>query len=139
MQETPAGFHEQYDALVEELLAMGPFRRGTITERYRKCGNPTCACAGQGHRGHGPQTILTYKEQGVTRTVNLPTGAAVARVRAQIEEHEHFQDWAKRWRILQEEISEVHMTQAQTPATDDALKKKLRRASRTKSRGKSKR
>jgi hypothetical protein len=146
MRDVPAGLHEQYEALVEELLEMGAFRRGTVTERYRKCGRPRCACARKAHPGHGPQTMLTYKERGMTRTVNLPSAAAVEMVRGQVEEHEHFLDWTKRWRTLQETISGERLKETvtsskdhPTESSDDARKKKLRRASRRKSRGKSKR
>jgi hypothetical protein len=146
MREVPAGLRERHDALIEELRTMGPFRRGTLTERYRKCGHLACACARKGHPGHGPQTILTYKEHGTTRTINLPSVAAVELARGQIEEHEHFVDWAQRWRTLHEAISEERLKQTLAPlkdgsteSSDDARKKKLRRVSRPKSRGKSKR
>jgi hypothetical protein len=145
MMQLPPEFEGPYQALSEELFNMGAFRRGSITERYRKCVNPACACARKGHSGHGPQTILTFKEQGTTRTVNLPSPAAVELVRGQIAEHEHFLDWAKRWRALQEAVSvkRLRETLASPPDTppesEDARKKKLPRASKPKLRGKSKR
>ena len=119
MMELPPEFDEPYQALVEELLTMGAFRRGSITERYRKCGSPACACANEGHPGHGPQTILTFKEQGVTRTVNLPSPAAVGLARLQIKEHEHFLDWTKRWRPLQEAVSGARLRETLTPSKEN--------------------
>ena len=145
MRPVPERLRERYDALVEELLEMGEFRRGTIVERHRRCGKSGCACADNKHPGHGPQRILTYKEEGVTRTVNLPSAAAMEVARGQVQEHEHFLDWSKRWRRVQEEICDQRMQESlvpakegdATPLQDGARKKKLRRASRPKSRGKS--
>jgi hypothetical protein len=37
-----------------QLAGVGDFRRGSVSENYRKCGKPNCACATSGHRGHGP-------------------------------------------------------------------------------------
>lgn len=31
-------------ALLEQLAATGDMRRGSITETYRRCGQPDCAC-----------------------------------------------------------------------------------------------
>ena len=146
MPQVPTEWQDRQEALIEELLGLGPFRRGTLTERWRRCGHPTCACARPEHPGHGPQTILTYKEDGVTRTVNLPTAAAVAVVRGQLETHEQFLGWAKRWRTVQEAIAADRLRQAlaasetrPTATADEARKKKLRRGLKRKSRGKSKR
>lgn len=145
MREVPEKFRERYEALVGELLEMGEFRRGTIVERHRRCGKSGCACADKKHPGHGPQRILTYKEQGVTRTVNLPSAAAVEMVRGHVQEHEHFLDWSRRWRMVQEEICDQRMEEClvsakegdATSVQDGARKKKSRRASRPKSPGKS--
>ena len=92
--------------LIEELKTMGEFRRGSINVQYRRCGKPRCVCTKKGHRGHGPQTTLTYKDRGTTRTRNLPSAAAVGLVRQQIERHDRFVQWSKRWRDLSEEISD---------------------------------
>src|SRR5450759_4607075 len=43
--------------LYGQLGATGDFRRGTVSENYRRCGKPNCACARPEHPGHraGPQ------------------------------------------------------------------------------------
>ena len=145
MRTVPKGLRERYDALVGELLEMGEFRRGTIIERHRRCGKARCACADKNHPGHGPQRILTYKEEGITRTVNLPSTAAMEVARGHVQEHRHFLDWCKRWQRVQEEICDQRMQESvdpakqedETPLQDGALKKKRRSASKPKSRGKS--
>lgn len=140
MKAVPDELREAYEALVAELLDMGEFRRGSIIARERTCGKPTCACADPKHRGH-PQQILTCKEKGVTRTVNLPSAATVDLARGHVREHAHFLDWSQRWQALHEKICDVRMQQVLTPATDEAApsspsgarKKKSRSTSRPKS------
>src|SRR4051794_38070817 len=36
------------DRLYAQLSTAGDFRRGSVSENYRKCGKPNCACAGAG-------------------------------------------------------------------------------------------
>ena len=42
------------DRLYAQLSTVGDFRRGSVSENYRKCGKPNCACAAAGHHGHEP-------------------------------------------------------------------------------------
>ena len=45
------------DRLYAQLSAVGDFRRGSVSENYRKCGKPNCACAAADHPGHGPRFL----------------------------------------------------------------------------------
>lgn len=143
MRALPEAFRERYDALVAELLDMGEFRRGSISERRRKCGKARCACADKKHPGHA-QRILTFKDKQRTRTVNLPSTAALEMTRDHVREHDHFLDWSERWQALQEEICNQRIRELAVPPSeeettasrDEARKKKSPRASRRKSHGK---
>ena len=55
------------DRLYAQLGAVGDFRRGSVTENYRKCGKPNCACAGPDHPGHGPRFLWTRSAAGAER------------------------------------------------------------------------
>ena len=54
------------DRLYAQLAAVGDFRRGSVSENYRKCGKPNCACAAPGHPRHGPQYNLTRRVEGLS-------------------------------------------------------------------------
>ena len=56
--------------LYARLGELGDFRRGSVSENYRRCGKANCACAAPEHRGHGPRWLWT-------RT--LPGGRTVGR------------------------------------------------------------
>jgi hypothetical protein len=58
--------------------------RGSVVVHRRRCGKPTCRCAG-GEALH-ESTVLSYSEQGRTRFVMLPA-AQVAAVRAAVERY----------------------------------------------------
>ena len=50
--------------LYDELAATGDFRRGSISENYRRCGKPNCVCAQPDHPGHGPRYLWTRTVAG---------------------------------------------------------------------------
>ena len=52
------------ERLHAQLAAVGDFRRGSVTENYRKCGKPNCACAQPDHPGHGPRFLWTRTVRG---------------------------------------------------------------------------
>lgn len=58
--------------------------RGSVVVHRRRCGKPTCRCAG-GEDLH-ESTVLSYSERGRTRFVMLPSGE-VAAVRAAVERY----------------------------------------------------
>jgi hypothetical protein len=86
--------------LLERLAAIGDFRRGGISENYRRCGKPNCACARPGHPGHGPRYLWTRTVAGRgTRGRQLAAGE-VAKVRAELARYQEFA-------ALSEQIVEV--------------------------------
>ena len=88
------------DRLYAQLSAVGDFRRGSVSENWRKCGKPNCACAAPGHPGHGPRFLWT-RSAGRRRTVGRQLAAAeVEKVRAEVARHAEFT-------AITEQIAEV--------------------------------
>jgi Family of unknown function (DUF6788) len=78
------------DRLYAQLSMAGDFRRGSVSENYRKCGKPTCACAAADHPGHGPRLLWT-RSAGSRRTVGRQLAAAeVDKVRREIARYAEF-------------------------------------------------
>ena len=63
---------EQRASLLAEIATIEEFRPGSLVERYRRCGKPTCHCAREGERGHGPSWSLTRGVKGKTVTKVIP-------------------------------------------------------------------
>jgi hypothetical protein len=86
--------------LYAQLSAVGDFRRGSVSENYRKCGKPSCACAQPGHPGHGPRFLWTRTVRGRKTRGRQLAAEEVARVRRELEAYQEFA-------MLTEQISEV--------------------------------
>ena len=123
------------DHLRAELGVVGDLRPGTLVERYRKCGKPSCHCAREGDPGHGPVWTLVFNPQGKSKTRVIPP-EAVAATRAQIEE-------CRRLRRLTGELIEVSEglcharlsagREASREARRGGLKRRSRRSARPRS------
>jgi hypothetical protein len=103
------------EQLYAQLSATGDFRRGSVTENYRRCGKPNCACAQPGHPGHGPRFLWTRTIRGQkTRGRQLAAGE-VARVRGELERYAEFAS-------ISEQIVEVNekICEARPPSAADA-------------------
>jgi hypothetical protein len=80
----------------EQLLARlgalvgGPLMRGSIVERTRRCGKPSCACARDPKARHGGLYLSVHLD-GATRAVPLRS-ADVERVREAVGRYERLWD-----------------------------------------------
>ena len=52
------------DRLYVQLSVVGDFRRGSVSENWRRCGKPNCVCAQPDHPGHGPRFLWTRAARG---------------------------------------------------------------------------
>jgi hypothetical protein len=86
--------------LFERLAPVGDFRRGSISENYRTCGKPNCACAQPGHCGHHPRWLWTRTVPGRGTTGRQLAAGEVEKVRGELA---RFQEFA----VLSEQIVEV--------------------------------
>src|SRR5260370_11939631 len=78
------------ERLYAQLSAVGDFRRGSVSENYRKCGKPNCACAQPGHPGHGPRFLWTRTARG-RKTIGRQLAAAeVEKVRRELARYADF-------------------------------------------------
>ena len=78
------------DRLIAQLRAVGDFRRGSVSENWRKCGKPNCACAAPDHRGHGPRFLWTRSEGRRKRVGRQLAAGEVEKVRREIARHAEF-------------------------------------------------
>ena len=63
MSESTAALLRRRQTLVEKLAGLEPLiLRGSLIERYKRCGHPGCKCH-QG-QGHGPKFYLSVSQAG---------------------------------------------------------------------------
>jgi hypothetical protein len=102
-----AELEAERDRLYTQLTAVGDFRRGSVSENWRKCGKPNCACAAPGHRGHGPRFLWT-RSAGARKTVGRQLAAAeLEKVRAEVARHARFTAISEQIAVVNEKICEA--------------------------------
>jgi hypothetical protein len=77
--------------LVKQIAGLGDLRSGSISDTSGRCGKPNCRCHKAGNPVHGPNSRLTYKDQGKTVTESLPTPAAHKKAEREIAEFRRFE------------------------------------------------
>jgi hypothetical protein len=101
---------EELEAQREELCAalaeVGDFRRGSVTENYRRCGKGNCACARPDHPGHGPRYLWTRTVGGKSRGRQL-AAAEVDKVRRELDCYGEFAALTDRLVEVNEKICEA--------------------------------
>jgi|SRR5215472_1877311 len=108
------------DRLYAQLSTVGDFRRGSVSENYRKCGKPNCACAAPDHPGHGPRFLWTRSE-GRQKRVGRQLGAGeVAKVRREIARHAEFTSAVGRIIEVNEQICEARPAAGSAAAEDSS-------------------
>src|SRR6185295_2552077 len=79
--------------LIERLLqATESMVQGGLSETSRRCGNPSCACHKDPQRLHGPHLYITYRVDGKSRSLYVPSQHARVARQAQ-------RAWAAGWKI----------------------------------------
>ena len=96
-----AELEAERDRLFVQLSAVGDFRRGSVSENFRKCGKLNCACARPGHRGHGPRFLWTRAARGRGTVGRQLAAAEVGKVRREVARHAEFA-------AISEQIAEVN-------------------------------
>ena len=98
---------DERDRLHELLRAVGDFRRGSVSENWRKCGKPNCACAAPGHPGHGPRFLWTRSEGRRKRVGRQLAAGEVDRVRREVARHAEFTSIVEQIAEVSERICEA--------------------------------
>lgn len=95
MPQTLPALEGERTRLLEDISELRDFRSGSITSVVRRCGKPNCHCARPQDAGHGPDSRLTYKVGGKTRTESLPTPAARHKAEREVAEFRKFQQLSR--------------------------------------------
>jgi hypothetical protein len=108
MTEPPLGeLEEQRARLYEQLAAVGDFRRGSISENYRRCGKPNCACARPDHPGHGPRYLWTRSVSGRGTRGRQLAAEELEKVRRELATYDRFAALSERIVEVNEAICEA--------------------------------
>jgi len=123
------------ERLYRRLHKSGNFRRGSLTENYRKCGKKNCICNTEGHPGHGPQYLWSTTIKGKSYAKSLKLGPELQKYKQEIDNYHNFKKLSGEIIQVNEKICDLEPL----PAIDNKnelgeLKKKLRNLFKKKSR-----
>lgn len=110
--------------LKRALGALGDIFPGSLVQRFRKCGKPTCHCAKKGSPGHGPDWVVTREIQGKTVTKTIPE-PALEQVRAGTEEYKRFRQLSHELIQTSAQLGEIRLQSADSD--EDVKKNRARR------------
>jgi hypothetical protein len=94
--------------LFERLAAVGDFRRGSVSENWRRCGKPGCRrCAEPGSRGHGPRWLWTRTAPGRGTVGRQLRPEEVEKVRGELAAFQQFAELTGQIAEVNEAICEA--------------------------------
>jgi hypothetical protein len=117
------------DRLYAQLSAVGDFRRGSVSENYRRCGKLNCTCADPDHPGHGPRFLWTRTARG-RKTIGRQLAASeVEKVRQELARYAEFTAVSELIAEVSEKICEARpVSGAEAPSAPEGEKGALGRA-----------
>lgn len=87
---------------------MDDLRPGSLVDRFRKCGKPTCHCAKPESPGHGPSYSLTREVAGKTVTKIIPP-PAVPQTQQQLDEYKRFRELTRDFVEVSEKVCDAQL------------------------------
>ena len=94
--------------IADDLARTGLALPGSLSEGYYRCGSPTCKCAANPPRLHGPYALWTRKSDNKTVTRRL--------AEPELSEYRPLFENAKRLRHLVTELQELTLAVVEPPA-----------------------
>ena len=91
MPHTLAELEQKRSELLRQLLTLGDFRSGSITNIHGRCGKPNCHCHKPNHPRHGPHVRLSRKVKGKSISETFSTPAALQKAQREVNEFHRFQ------------------------------------------------
>lgn len=128
MEGTIESLEEKRDRLYRDLREVGDFRRGIISVLYRKCGKKYCACAKEGHPGHGPLHLWNTTIKGKSYAKSLKLGPELEKYVDEIGNHRRFVELCAEIVLVNERICDLRPVREVKDEKELAeLKKKLQK------------
>ena len=107
MKEAIERLERKRSDLYKKLQEVGDFRRGIVSVVYRKCGKKNCACAKDGHPGHGPVHLWNTTIKGKSYAKSLKLGPELQKYLDEIAGHRKFVEICEELVALNERICDL--------------------------------
>ena len=126
MEETIESLERRREDLYRQLQEIGDFKRGIISVIYRKCGKSNCACAKEGHPGHGPLHLWNTTIKGKSYAKSVKLGPEMQKYLDEIANHRRFLQICEEIVVVNERICDLRpVPEVKDEKELSDLKKKL--------------
>jgi hypothetical protein len=125
MPDSLAALEADRSKLLQDFLALGDLRPGSITAVIRRCGKPSCHCAKLNDPGHEPQFRLTRRVSGKTMTETFPNPTALRKAQQEVAEFHRFQKLSEDLVGINEKICGLRPVEQERGGWTDQEKKRL--------------
>ena len=133
MEETIESLEKKREHLYKVLWEVGDFRRGIISVIYRKCGKKYCACAKEGHPGHGPLHLWNTTIKGKSYAKSVKLGPEMQKYLDEIDNNRLFLKISEEIVVINERICDLRpVPEVKDDKELAELKKKLQERFMTK-------
>ena len=123
---------------VRSLADPKPMRRGSVSERYMKCGQRACRCQEDLHARHGPYYSVSRVVKGRTQSRWLAAEQALL-VRQQVEAGQEFRQHVETYWQACEQWADAELDAPEAASKEAAKKGASKRRSKPRSSARSKR
>ncbi len=113
------------ESILKQIGELGVFRQGSLSPRYRKCGKPSCHCAKEGSKGHGPLWMTTRSIKGKTISKAIPKEKVDATFK-QIDTFHNFQSLVREYIETNIKICDVQLDQDKQASKEAKKRAKLK-------------
>lgn len=127
MPSTTQSLLKKRAQILAAMDSLGPFRRGTVTVQYRKCGKAMCRCAAPGARGHGPRHLWSATIDGKSVAEHLSTPEEVRRCEEQTAAYKEYGRLSAEFVSVNEQLCALAPEGPSRWREDEASKKNGRR------------
>ena len=117
---------ETVSKAAEKLTQPAPMRRGSLGQRFLKCGKPNCRCATSEDARHGPYFNLTRTVGGRTQSRRLSADQA-ERAHRQVAAGREFRQQVEAYWEACEQWADTELEDAEA-GTGDTVEKSIRGA-----------
>ena len=126
MPETLSQLESQRVQVVQKMVGLGNFRRGSITSITGRCGKVNCRCHEPGQPGHGPNFRLTRKVRGKTVSETFASPAALRKAQREVAEFHRFQALSGRLVEVNEKICQWRPVEGEESLSEQEKKRPKR-------------
>jgi len=114
MSQSLSALEAKRSSILQQLLALGDLRPGSISAVVRRCGKPNCHCARPRDPGHDPQLRLVRKVNGKSVAESFASPAGFRKAQREVAEFHRLQSLNAELVAVNEQICRLRPVEPDT-------------------------